>query len=42
LVIFDHAKTITFDRIDDLEVIETRNYGSSGVTFLRRKKEASK
>jgi 16S rRNA (guanine966-N2)-methyltransferase len=37
LVIFDHAKSVTFDRIEDLEVIETRNYGNSGVTFLRPK-----
>lgn len=37
LVIFDHAKTVTFGKIDELEVVESRSYGSSAVTFLKHK-----
>lgn len=36
LVVFDHVKGLNFDRGEDLEVIETRTYGGSGVTFLRK------
>jgi 16S rRNA (guanine966-N2)-methyltransferase len=37
LVIFDHAKTVTFTKLEELEVVESRSYGSSAVTFLKLK-----
>lgn len=39
LVIFDHAKTMTFGKVEELEIIEERSYGYSAVTFLSRKEK---
>jgi len=36
IVIFDHAKTTTFNKhTEGLEVIDQRSYGASGVTFFK-------
>jgi 16S rRNA (guanine966-N2)-methyltransferase len=37
LIIFDHAKTVIFDKVEELEVVDTRAYGASAVTFLKKK-----
>jgi 16S rRNA (guanine966-N2)-methyltransferase len=39
LVVFDHAKTVTFTKVEDLDVVDARSYGNSAVTFLRHKKK---
>lgn len=39
LIVFDHAKTVTLDRVDELEIIDSRSYGHSAVTFLQLPKK---
>lgn len=38
LVIFDHAKSVTLDKVEELKVIESRSYGASAITFLKHHK----
>lgn len=38
LVVFDHAKSISFDKVEEFTVIESRSYGKSAITFLKQKR----